>query len=207
VGGDYYDCLLLPRDRVALAFGDVAGKGVPASLVMSRLSSVVQCTMEFVEDVGEAASRINEHMCANAVEGRFVTFTLALIDLTTNEMSLVIAGHMSPVIRRVDGSTEEFPETMIGLPLGVVTGMTYEVSRRTLQPGETVVIYTDGVSEAMNPASDLYGLERLRETITKSAPEPAKLAQVILADVKRHANGRAQNDDITLMVFGRSPTA
>jgi serine phosphatase RsbU (regulator of sigma subunit) len=207
VGGDYYDCLLLPRDRVALAFGDVAGKGVPASLVMSRLSSVVQCTMEFVEDVGEAAARINEHMCANAVEGRFVTFTLALIDLKTNEMSLVIAGHMSPVIRRVDGSTEEFPETMIGLPLGVVSGMTYEVSRRTLQSGETVVIYTDGVSEAMNPASDLYGVERLRETITKGAPEPAKLAQTILADVKRHANGRAQNDDITLMVFGRSPTA
>jgi len=122
-------------------------------------------------------------------------------------MSLVIAGHMSPVIRRPDGSTEEFPETMIGLPLGVVQGMTYEVARRTLEPGETVVIYTDGVSEAMNPASDLYGVERLRETIAKGGPEPAKLAQAILADVKRHANGRAQNDDITLMVCGRSATA
>jgi serine phosphatase RsbU (regulator of sigma subunit) len=206
VGGDYYDCLLLPRERVALAFGDVAGKGVPASLVMSRLSSVVQCTMEFVEDVGEAAARINEHMCAHAVEGRFVTFTLAIIDLKTDEMSLVIAGHMSPVIRRTDGTTEEFPETMIGLPLGVVAGMTYEVARRVLQPGETVVIYTDGVSEAMNPAGDLYGVERLRETIVKSPHEPAKLALSILGDVKRHAGGRAQNDDITLMVFGRSTT-
>ncbi|MGE5194953.1 MAG: SpoIIE family protein phosphatase [Deltaproteobacteria bacterium] len=206
VGGDYYDCLLLPRDRVAVAFGDVAGKGVPASLVMSRLSSVVQCTMEFVEDVGEAAARINEHMCANAVEGRFVTFTLAIIDLATNEMSLVIAGHMSPVIRRTDRTIEEFPESLIGMPLGVVQGMTYEVARRALQPGETVVIYTDGVSEAMNPAGDLYTVERLRETIVKGPPEPAKLAQAILGDVKRHAAGRAQNDDITLMVFGRSAT-
>jgi serine phosphatase RsbU (regulator of sigma subunit) len=204
VGGDYYDCLLLPRERVALAFGDVAGKGVPASLVMSRLSSVVQCTMEFVEDVGEAASRINEHMCAHAVEGRFVTFTLAIIDLATNEMSLVIAGHMSPIVHRTDGTTEEFSETLIGLPLGVVPGMKYEVTRRVLEPGETIVIYTDGVSEAMNPAGELYGVERLREMIVKSPPQPAKLAQAILGDVKRHAAGRAQNDDITLMVFGRS---
>jgi serine phosphatase RsbU (regulator of sigma subunit) len=204
VGGDYYDCLLLPRDRVALAFGDVAGKGVPASLVMSRLSSVVQCTMEFVADVGEAAARINEHMCAHAVEGRFVTFTLAIIDLASSEVSLVIAGHMSPMIRRGDGTIEEFPEEAIGLPLGVVQGATYEVLKRTILPGETVVIYTDGVSEAMNPAGDLYGLERLRETVGKNPPEPAKLAQAILTDVKRHASGRAQNDDITLMVYGRS---
>lgn len=204
VGGDYYDCLLLEGDRVGLAFGDVAGKGVPASLVMSRLSSVVQCTMELVADAGDAAARINRHMCSHAVEGRFVTFTLAIIDLKTHEMSLVIAGHMSPMIRRADGSIEEFPEEAIGMPLGVVEGMSFDVLKRTLQPGETVVIYTDGVSEAMNPAGDLYGLSRLRETITKSPPQPARLAQAILADVKRHAAGRAQNDDITLMVFGRT---
>ncbi len=206
VGGDYYDCLLLPGERVALAFGDVAGKGVPASLVMSRLSSVVQCTMEFVADAGEAASRINEHMCSHAVEGRFVTFTLAIIDLATNNLSLVIAGHMSPMIRRCDGTIEEFSEEAIGLPLGVVSGMSYEVLKRTILPGETIVIYTDGVSEAMNPAGDLYGTERLRETVARNPPEPAKLGQAILADVKRHAGGRAQNDDITLMVYGRSAT-
>src|SRR5262249_41729662 len=109
--------------------------------------------------------------------------------------------------RRADGTTEEFPETMIGLPLGVVPGMTFEVARRTLQPGETIVIYTDGVSEAMNPASDLYGVERLRETIMKSSPEPATRAQSALLDVQRHAHGRPQNDDITLMVCGRTATA
>ncbi len=204
VGGDYYDCLLLPGNRVALAFGDVAGKGVPASLVMSRLSSVVQCTLEFVEDVGEAAARINEHMCSHAIEGRFVTFTLAIIDLTTDEMSLIIAGHMSPMIRLTDGTIEEFSEESINLPVGVMEGLTYEVLKRTLKPGETVVIYTDGVSEAMNADSDLYGVERLRAMISKSASEPAKLAQAILADVKKHASGHPQNDDITLMVFGRT---
>jgi serine phosphatase RsbU (regulator of sigma subunit) len=197
---------LLPgQKKVGLAFGDVAGKGVPAALVVSRLSSVVQSTFEFVNDVGEAAVKINDHMCVHAVEGRFVTFVLALIDLETHEMSLVIAGHMSPLVRRVDGSIEEFSEENVGLPLGVVSGMPYEVMKRTLQPGETVVIYTDGVSEAMNPDSDLYSVERLREMTSKNTAEPSKLGPIIRADVKKHANGRPQNDDITLMVFGRNP--
>jgi serine phosphatase RsbU (regulator of sigma subunit) len=135
-----------------------------------------------------------------------VTFTLAIIDLATNNLSLIIAGHMSPIIRRCDGTIEEFPEDAIGLPLGVVAGMSYEVLKRTILPGETIVIYTDGVSEAMNPAGDLYGTERLRETVARNTAEPAKLAQAILSDVKRHAGGHSQNDDITLMVYGRSVT-
>jgi phosphoserine phosphatase RsbU/P len=204
VGGDYYDCLLLPDNKVCLAFGDVAGKGVPASLVMSRLSSVVQNTMEFVQEAGEAVERINKHMCANAVEGRFVTFTLTIIDLKTHEMSMVIAGHMSPMIRKADRTIEELPDEVIGLPIGVVDGVSFEVTKRTLQPGEMVVIYTDGVSEAMNHNSDLYGLERLREMITKGSAKAADLGKEILADVKRHADGRYQNDDITLMAFGRN---
>lgn len=204
VGGDYYDCLLLPNDKVCLAFGDVAGKGVPASLVMSRLSSVVQNTMEFVQDAGQAAERINNHMCSHAIEGRFVTFTLTIIDLKSHEMSLVIAGHMSPMIRRTDGTIEEIPEESVGLPFGVAEGISFDVVKRTLNAGEVVVIYTDGVSEAMNPASELYGVDRLREMIIKQAPRPAELGQAILADVRRHAAGRPQNDDITLMVFGRT---
>lgn len=204
VGGDYYGCFTkADGKKVCLAFGDVAGKGVPASLVMSRLSSVVQSTLEFVDDVGEACERINNHMCANAVEGRFVTFTLAILDTETHEVSLSIAGHMSPIIRRVDGTIEEFPDETIGMPLGVVEGIPFDVSRRKLEPGETIVIYTDGVSEAMNPASDLYGVEHLRDFISKGPSNPTELGRLILKDVKRHANGRYQNDDITLMSYGR----
>jgi phosphoserine phosphatase RsbU/P len=207
VGGDYYDCFPLPGGtRVAIAFGDVAGKGVPAALVVSRLSSAVQSTMEFVADVGEAGGKINEHMCAHAVEGRFVTFVLAVIDLETHEISLMIAGHMSPIVRRIDGTTEEFPEEIVGMPLGVVSGMTFDVARRTLQPGETVVLYTDGVSEAMNHAGDLYTPERLRDLISKNSAAPEALGKVIRDDVKKHADGRPQNDDITLMVIGRTAT-
>jgi len=203
VGGDYYDCLALPGGKVVIAFGDVAGKGVPASLVMSRLSSVVQNTMEFVTDIGAATERINNHMCANAIEGRFVTFVLGIVDTARHELSLAIAGHMSPMIRRADGTIEEFSDDIVGLPLGVAEGVSFETVKRAIQPGETIVIYTDGVSEAMNPGNDLYGLERLRALISGSPPNPEELGRAVLADVKRHAAGRAQNDDITLMAFGR----
>jgi sigma-B regulation protein RsbU (phosphoserine phosphatase) len=204
VGGDYYGCQLKDGGKqVCLAFGDVAGKGVPASLVMSRLSSIVQSTFDFLDDVGEACERINNHMCVHAVEGRFVTFTLIYLNTVTHEVSVAIAGHMSPIIRKVDGSVEEFPDDFVGLPLGVVDGVPFEVVRRILAPGESIVLYTDGVSEAMNPASDLYGMEHLRDFIGKGPSSPTELGKLILKDVKRHASGRYQNDDITLMSFGR----
>jgi sigma-B regulation protein RsbU (phosphoserine phosphatase) len=204
VGGDYYGCQLKNNgQKVCLAFGDVAGKGVPASLVMSRLSSIVQSTFDFLDDVGAACEKINNHMCVNAVEGRFVTFTLVFLDTVTHEIAVVIAGHMSPMIRKIDGSIEEFPDEIVGLPIGVVDGLSFDVARRKLEPGETIVIYTDGVSEAMNPASDLYGMDHLRDFITKGPSNPTELGTLILKDVKRHASGRYQNDDITLMTFGR----
>jgi phosphoserine phosphatase RsbU/P len=205
VGGDYYDCMFLPDGkRICVAFGDVAGKGVPASLVMSRINSVVNNVMAFVDDVADAAMRINNQMCAKAVEGRFVTFVLGVIDPATGDMTMVNAGHMPMMIRKTDGNIEEFGEEAIGVPLGVMEDYPYEVVRRTIQPGETCVIYTDGVSEAMNPKSDLYGVERLRQLVHASpAGKAEELGKTILADVRKHASGRAQNDDITIMVFGR----
>jgi phosphoserine phosphatase RsbU/P len=204
VGGDYYDCLPMPGDKICVAFGDVAGKGIPASLVMSRLSSVVQNTMELETDVARAAARINNHMCSHAVEGRFVTFTLAVIDLKSHAMTLILAGHMSPMIFRNNGEIEEVPEDIVGLPLGVLENLEFESYGCTLAPGDTVVIYTDGVSEALDPASELYTIERLRQKVRQGPHNPAALGHEILADVKRHAAGRPQSDDITLMVFGRT---
>lgn len=203
VGGDYYDIFTTPDNKICLAFGDVAGKGVPASLVMSRMSSVVRSTLEHTTNAEDAVTRINNHMCAKSVEGRFVTFVLTLLDLESNEMEVVNAGHMSPIIRKPDGSIEEFDEDTIGVPIGVVPDFPFDVVKRTLNPRESVVIYTDGVSEAMNPASELYGLDRIRELVAKTDKSAAELGRIIREDVKKHANGREQNDDITLMVFGR----
>ena len=205
VGGDYYDAFALEDGRICLSFGDVAGKGVPGALVMSRMATVVQSTMKHVPDVGEAIMAINEAMCSNMVEGRFVTYVLGVIDPKTNEMTLSIAGHMSPIIRKTDGTLEEFAEDQIGLPIGVVDGFPYDVITRKIEPGELVVIYTDGVSEAMNPAGGLYGEDTVRNFVKRSWTNAEELGKALLADVRKHANGRAQNDDITIMAFGRAP--
>jgi phosphoserine phosphatase RsbU/P len=205
VGGDYYDVLPLAKGtKVCIAFGDVAGKGVPASLVMSRLSSVVANVVEFLDDVSAAACRINNQMCAKAVEGRFVTFVLGLIDVKSGKLKFVNAGHMPIMVRKTDGTLVEIGADEVGIPIGVMEDFPYDVVEYTIQPGETAVIYTDGVSEAMNPAGDLFGVEKIREMVKASRAGAAEeLGKQILAEVRKHANGRPQNDDITIMVFGR----
>lgn len=205
VGGDYYDAMMLGKDKICLSFGDVAGKGVPGALIMSRISSCVQNTMAFVHDVGQAITAINNHMCSNMVEGRFVTYILVVIDLTTHQMSLANAGHMSPLIRKPDGTVDQFSDESVGLPVGIAEDYHYEVVTRTIEPGEMVVIITDGVDEAMNPSGELYTKERVIEFVKHGSPKAEDLGKSLLADVRRHANGRAQNDDITIMTFSRDP--
>ncbi len=203
VGGDYYDAMVLEDGRIVLAFGDVAGKGVPGALVMSRISSVVRSVVELVTDIGEAVDNINRQMCAKSVDGRFVTFVLVFLDPRNHKVSCVNAGHMSPMFRMSDGEIFEFGEDSIGIPIGVMEGFPYEKTERELTPGEQVVLYTDGVSEAMNPDSELYGMERLREIVQQTTGDAEALGKAIREDVRKHAAGRSQNDDITLMVFGR----
>lgn len=203
VGGDYFDCFMIGDDKVCVSFGDVAGKGVPGALIMSRISSVVQNTMSFTDDVSVAIHRINDHMCHNMVEGRFVTYILGVIDLKKHVITLTNAGHMSPVIKKPDGSIEEFSDDIIGIPVGIMEGYPYEVVERKIEPGEIFTLITDGVDEAMNPKGDLYSKERVVEFVKNGPTDPAELGKDLLADVRAHADGRPQNDDITIMVFGR----
>ncbi|HAD60994.1 MAG TPA: stage II sporulation protein E [Planctomycetaceae bacterium] len=203
VGGDYFDCFMIGEDKVCVSFGDVAGKGVPGALIMSRMSSVVQNTMTFTDDVEVAIQRINDHMCHNMVEGRFVTYILGVIDLKKNRITLTNAGHMSPVIRKADGSIEEFDDDMIGIPIGIMDGYPYQIVEQDIEPGDIFTLITDGVDEAMNPAGDLYGKNRVVEFVKNGSTDPEQLGREMLADVRSHADGRAQNDDITIMVFGR----
>ena len=207
VGGDYYDAMMLSDGKICLAFGDVAGKGVPGALIMSRISSCVQNTMSFRPSIEEAVAAINNHMCANAVEGRFVTFVLVIIDPVAHHLTLVNAGHMSPMILTTDGRIEEFDEESVGLPIGVMEDYPFEVVERPIVAGEIIVIFTDGVDEAMNPAGDLYTLERMRNFLQAGSRQADELGRSLLADVRTFADGRDQNDDITIMTFGRDASA
>lgn len=204
VGGDYFDCFRIGDHKVCVAFGDVAGKGVPGALIMSRISSVVQNTLSFTDDVAVAIRSINDHMCHKMVEGRFVTFILGVIDLKKNTFRFANAGHMSPLIRRSSGEVDEVDDATIGIPVGIMQDYPYDVVDYKLEPGDTWVLITDGVDEAMDPDSNLYGKDRVRDFIGNSDQEPEELGKALLADVRTHASGRPQNDDITIMVFGRT---
>ncbi|HUG69192.1 MAG TPA: SpoIIE family protein phosphatase [Pirellulaceae bacterium] len=205
VGGDYFDVFPLPDGKIVLSFGDVAGKGVPGALIMSRMSSCVQSTIRHVTDLEEAICAINDHMCDTAVEGRFVTYILAIVDPATHTFKLSNAGHMSPIIRRASGAVEQFDEELVGPPIGVVDGYPFDSETKPLEPGDLIVLFTDGVDEAMNYQDELYGGDRLLEFVKNGPAKADELGKALLADVRKHANGRPQNDDITIMTFGRNP--
>ena len=206
VGGDYYDAMVLPEGKICFSFGDVAGKGVPGALIMSRMNSCVRSTMKHVYDVETAINAINDHMCDSAVEGRFVTYVLAILDPESGAICISNAGHMPPVIRRADGSLETFDdEDLVGPPIGVVDGYPYEIEGKTLEKGDLMVLVTDGVDEAMDPDGNFYTAERMLEFVRTGPATAEEMATSLLADVRSHANGRPQNDDITIMVLGRNP--
>jgi serine phosphatase RsbU (regulator of sigma subunit)/hemoglobin-like flavoprotein len=205
VGGDYYDCFALDEHRICVSFGDVSGKGVPAALIMARLASAVQSTMRFTHDVREAVSAINSHMCHRAAEGRFVTFVLLVLDLEAHAVQLVNAGHRPPLVLSPGGALEDLGLPAVGPPLGVVDGQAYEAVSRAFGPGETLMLFTDGVDEAMSPASERYGMDRLKALLDSRPHRPGDLGVALLNDIRSHAAGRPASDDITILTISRRP--
>ncbi|MFK7779174.1 MAG: SpoIIE family protein phosphatase, partial [Gimesia sp.] len=136
VGGDYYDFIQTDDNLIWFALGDVAGKGVPASLVMSRVCSTVRSTVEFVTDVTDAVHRVNHHIDESAHDGRFITFILGQIDLTQNLVSFVNAGHLAPLLFDADGALSELMAGHPNVPLGVMEDYDYQMIQHQFQPGE-----------------------------------------------------------------------
>jgi serine phosphatase RsbU (regulator of sigma subunit) len=134
-----------------------------------------------------------------------MTFVLALLDPHEHRVTVVNAGHMPPFAREGKGKVEEVAPSIAGFPLGIAEGVCYESAELSLAPGEVITLFTDGISEALNPENDLYTLERLQTEVGLEAENAAVLGRIILDDVKRHAAGRAQSDDMCLVVFGRNP--
>ena len=203
VGGDYYDYVPLPGGRYAVIVGDVAGKGVPAALLMARLSADVRFSLASEEDPAKAVQAINEGFAHQDWQDRFVTMIAAVLNPKTGDLMMVNAGHMAPLLRRRDGSVCEIGEDAAGLPLGVAPTFEYESYSHTLEPGDVVTIFTDGFSEAMNGERDLYGLERLKNQLSSPVLNVRDFGQHILDDVHQFVNGHDQSDDMCLVCFGR----
>lgn len=203
VGGDYYDYVNLPGGRFAVILGDVAGKGVAAAIIMAKLSSDVRFALATEPDLGSAVNYVNRSFSEQGLDDRFVTMIFTIVDPATNEMTLVNAGHMPPMHRKSEGEVIEVLEEITGLPIGVMDDFEFEQATLKLEPGESLTIFTDGFSEAMNSSQDLYGIERLLDQVGQPSTSVEELGKHVLDDVRKFVDGFAQSDDMCLCVFGR----
>ncbi len=202
VGGDYYDFFVYPDGRVALALGDVSGKGMPASLMMMALQARVQVLAEDPEGLGAFMTRLNKATCAKCPSNRFITFFFCVLDPATGEMAFANAGHNPPVVMRASGESEMLEGG--GPVLGILPIAPYGEMRMQLGTGDLLAIYSDGVTEANNPNCDEFGEERLTEVLRKHREEPAAaIVNAVTKAVTEFAAGAPQADDITLVIAKR----
>ena len=207
VGGDFFDVLYLNNRRVGLAIADVSDKGVPAALFMMSSRTLLKSTAMGDIEPGEVLREVNEQMQEDNEAGMFVTVLYAVYDPSNGELTYANGGHNSPLLVHADRTCSLLPSTD-GIALGVAPGIQYRQNTLTLSPGDTVVFYTDGVTEAMNGDGEQFGLERLHklfEAAPHRDPERANLA--IFEAVNAFGGDTPQSDDITCLTFHRSETS
>ncbi len=214
VGGDYFDYLPLrgarsssprsPTKRWAIALGDVSGKGMPAALLMARISTEVRLLLHVEREPTRIVDLLNQSLFEKEVDGRFVTFLLLLLDVSRHQLTVINAGHMSPIIRRAGGRIEVIGQDKSGPPLGVVEGQAYESVTTKIGSGDVVVVYTDGVNEAVSPIGEQFGMGRLERCVANAPSGASVVGLAIREAVRTYTVGRDQFDDITLICLGRS---
>jgi sigma-B regulation protein RsbU (phosphoserine phosphatase) len=200
VGGDYFDYLTLPEGRWGFVVADVAGKGLPAAMLMSNLQGTIRAQAGVTSSCAQCVMVANRMLKLSVSPGQFVTLFLAALDPVKRSLSYCNAGHNPPYLFKPDGT---FKALSTGGPLlGAFEGLPYDEEVVQLGGGEVLVIFSDGVTEANNDAGDMFGEERLIETIK---PVLRKSASEILASltdsVRRFAGGTPAADDLTLLVF------
>ena len=204
VGGDLYDVAMLPDGRLFVAVGDVSDKGIPAALLMARVMTLAKFLIPTTSNLAAFASVLNTQLEEGNAECMFTTFFGAIVDAQSGEVRCVSAGHNPPLV--VGESGARFLTVDSGAPLGLFAGSPYVESTFRLGPGERLVLYTDGVTEAFNPERVEFGEERLvallgRIGLGGSADE---LGAAILDEVSAYAAGAPQSDDITVLVVDRA---
>ena len=208
VGGDYYDFIPLPAQRLAVTLGDVAGKGMPAALLMTKLCSDARYCFLAESDPAAALGRLNEllHPHTNRTD-RFVTFAASVLDPLHHAVTLVNAGQLVPLLYRGSAGTlaAAVPYDVGGRPLGLEKARVYNSCHLELQPGDCLLFFTDGVTDAINVCNQRFGLEGIHKAVAGAGPCTArKLGKRVIQAVEQHAAGCSQHDDITLVCFGRT---
>jgi phosphoserine phosphatase RsbU/P len=206
VAGDYYDAFYPLNDgatggKLMLVMADVAGKSVPAALLMATLQASLRTLASEGMPLVQLAERLNHYACAHSLGGqRFTTAVIALYDPTAHQLEYVNAGHNAPVVRRVNGGTDRLESS--GLPLGITPEATFASASSVLQPGDTVVLFTDGVVEAFNAAGEEFSDSRWINVIRGLPKLSAQDAlRLLMKNVEDFVGATRQSDDITCLVL------
>jgi sigma-B regulation protein RsbU (phosphoserine phosphatase) len=201
VGGDLYDHFV-SDGRLVFMVGDVSGKGVGPALFMARAKTFFEVSAARHDDPSQVLADVNRGLCAENEEGMFVTVWCGSLDLATGALRCAVGGHDAPYLLPADGPPRQL-ELDGGPLLGLMDGATFPENRATLAPGDLLLLYSDGVSEAMDPQGRLFSLERIGEVLSARPASADAARDLVLDAVRSFAAGAQQSDDITIMAVRR----
>ena len=205
VGGDLYEVLRASDDRIVVALGDVSGKGIPAALFMAVAVTILRTLARHIADPAEILSRLNDELAKQNPRGMFVTMQCLVFDFEHRRVSCAGAGHHQLAVLS-PGRPPRLACPSSGRPAGLMVSNPIERETFPLEPGETFVLFSDGVSEAMNATEDFYGEDRLLMALSASAgTSAAETVETVLADVRAFVAGAKQSDDITVVAARYAP--
>ena len=202
VGGDYFDYIPLADDHLGLCVGDVSGKGLPASLVMANVQATLRGQAPWADTVSTCLERANKLLCQSTGKGTFVTLFYGILDPHRHLLHYANAGHNKPLLRTAAGDITRLE--LGSLVLGCLPDHVYEETTLPFAPGDVLLIYSDGLTEAMNPAREQFEEKRLSALLKEYATQPAQtLIDRIVEEVKRYVGAASPHDDLTLLVVKR----
>ncbi len=205
VGGDYYDFVPLGPSRIAVALGDVSGKGVAAALLMAKFSGDTRFCILTNDGPGPAAAQLNTQLIAAGIEEKFITLSLGVLDVSTDEFTLISAGHLAVIVLRASGKIDLIGDEIAGFPLGIMDDSVYSETTVKLHPGDVVIVHSDGVPDSRSPEGELYDSKekpRLMAKVGKCSGRPEAVGKALLQEIREFSAGAKQADDITLICFG-----
>ena len=202
VGGDFYDFYMLGDSTLAFLIADVSGKGIPAAMFMMQAKTIIKDLAESGLELSEIFTTANKKLCENNDAGMFVTAWMGILDLTTGLLKFVNAGHNPPLVKQADGEFT-YLKARSGMVLAGMDGVKYRLNEIQLSPGDQIFLYTDGVTEATDKNNQLYGEERLLETVNGNfIKDTKKLCDAVKTDVDTFVGDAPQFDDITMLSVG-----
>jgi serine phosphatase RsbU (regulator of sigma subunit) len=188
---------------LALVLGDVSGKGVPAAMLMVKVSSELGVYLAREASPVAVLNAVNQRFLRRNTEGNFVTMVLAVLDLNEHAIELVIAGHIRPLLCRTDGSVVDVGDVEAGLPLGVESQHRYASTGLGVEVGQTLVLVSDGITEAENAQGEFFGLKRLRELVADTPASADEVGHRIIEAVDRFVGDHPQTDDRCVLCIHR----